>query len=222
MNDTLIFIFSLSIGIAAIIGVVRFNNIDKSYYPFIYSVWASLLVELTVRALTISGASKAVAVFINFYFLVDFYLFFLLFKNWHLFGYSKRNPQIIIVITLLVWIGTTFFINGINQPNFYFPILYSFALVFFSVTTFNKFIVHERANIFTNARFLICLGIIIFYTFFILTNTSAALTIFKNNVTSLFRRNLQGINVYTNLLVNIIYAIAVIWVPRKKNSITIS
>lgn len=220
MNDTLIFIFSLSIGIAAIIGVVRFNKIDKSYYPFIYSVWASLLVELTVRALTISGASNAILIFINFYYLLDFYLFFLLFNNWRLFGHSKKNQQIIIAITLVVWIGTTFFINGINERNFYFPILYSFALVFFSVTTFNKFIVHERANIFTNARFLICMGIIIFYTFFILTNTSA-LTIFKNNVTVLFRRNLQGINVYTNLLVNIIYAIAVIWVPRKKNTITL-
>ncbi len=220
MNDTLTFIFSLSIGIAAIIGVVRFNKIDKSYYPFIYSVWASLLVELTVRTLTISGASNAIVVFINFYYLLDFYLFFLLFNNWRLFGHSKRSPQIIIGLTLLVWIGTTFFIDGINQRNLYFPILYSFALVFFSVTTFNKFIVHERANIFTNARFLICLGIIIFYTFFILTNTSA-LTFFRNNATNLFRRNLHGINVYTNLLVNIIYAIAVIWVPRKKNTITL-
>jgi hypothetical protein len=220
MNDTVDFILSLSIGIAAILGLIRFSKIDKSYYPFIFSTWASLLVEITARLLLMDNKNNTLILFFNIYYLVDFYLFFLLFYNWRLFGHGKKNALLIAGFVLAAWIATTFFINGIQTPNFYFPVLYSFVLVFFSVTAINKFIVNERGNIFMNARFWICLGLIIFYTFFIVTNTSN-LSLFSasagSNVSSYFRRSLHAINVYSNLLVNIMYAIAVLWVPRKKN-----
>lgn len=224
MNDTLHFIFSLSIGIAAILGVIRFTKIDKSYYPFIFSVWASLLVEIIHRLLLTGGQKNTTLVFFNIYYLVDFYLFFLLFYNWKLFGHNKKTALLIAVFMLVAWVVSSLFINSIVEPNYFFPVLYSFALVFFSVTAFNKFIVHERANIFINARFWICLGLIIFYTFFILTNT-ANLSLFNINadsdVSSGFRRNLQEINVFSNFLVNLLYAIAVICLPTKKNTLTL-
>jgi hypothetical protein len=216
MNDTLDFILSLSIGIAAIIGAIRFTKIDKSYYPFIFSVWAALLVEITARLLNMGGQKNALAVFINIYYLVDFYLFFMLFYNWKIFGHKKTYALLIAVCMLFAWIVTIFFIDGILTPNNLFPVVYSFALVFFSVTAFNKFIVHERGNIFINARFWICLGLIIFYTFFIVTNTTS-LSLFHITVSDSFRRNLHEINVFSNLLVNSMYAIAVLWVPRKKH-----
>jgi amino acid permease len=103
--------------------------------------------------------------------------------------------------------------------NYYFLTGYSFALIFFSVSTFNKVVVHERGNIFRNPKFLICLGIIIFYTFFILVNVTS-LSVFKQNVSKSFRANLQQINVYTNLLVNLLYAVATLWIPRKQNFTT--
>ncbi len=216
MTNTLIFILSLSIAVAAIIGVIRFNKIDKSYYPFIFSVWISLLVELTTRLLMMGGNKNALAIFYNVYILVDFSLYFMLFYNWKLFGHNKRISLLIGTFILVCWIVTTFFIVGATTPNYIFTIIYSFALVFFSVNAFNKFIVNEKGNIFTNARFWICLGLTIFYTFFIVTNTTS-LSVFQLKVSVAFRRNLHEINVFSNLLVNTMYAIAVLWVPRKKH-----
>jgi hypothetical protein len=98
----------------------------------------------------------------------------------------------------------------------YFFILYSFALIFFSVNTFNKMVVHERSSIFRNPKFWIFLGVIIFYSFFIVYS-STGISLFRHHSSREFMRELQAIMVYSNLLVNLLYAVAVIWIPRKKN-----
>jgi hypothetical protein len=216
MNDTLVFILSLSIGLAGIIGIVRFKQLDKAYYPFIYNIWAAFALEIILRILMIAGLVKPFLILYNVYTIIDFYLFFRLFYNWKLFGSSKRFFYLVTATAFIAWASTTFFAAGFFRPNYYFPVLYSFTLVFFSVTAFNKLIVHERGNILTNARFWICIGVIIFYTFFILINTTR-LTVFHFRVSKSFQRSLQDINVYSNLLVNLMYAIAVLWIPRKKN-----
>jgi hypothetical protein len=63
------------------------------------------------------------------------------------------------------------------------------------------------------------LGIIIFYTFFVLV-CATNLTVLRQSVTRLFRASMQEINVYSNLLVNILYAVAIVWIPRKQNFMT--
>jgi hypothetical protein len=80
-------------------------------------------------------------------------------------------------------------------------------------------VVHERGKISRNPKFLICLGIIIFYTFFVLV-CATNLTVLRTSVTRLFRASMQEINVYSNLLVNILYAVAIVWIPRKQNFTT--
>jgi hypothetical protein len=94
--------------------------------------------------------------------------------------------------------------------------LYAFALIFFSVNTFNKMVVHERTSIYRNPKFWICLGIIIFYSFFIVVFTTG-LSLFEHSMSTVFRSELWKISVYSNLLVNLLYAAAVICIPRKKN-----
>jgi hypothetical protein len=89
-------------------------------------------------------------------------------------------------------------------------------LIFFSVSTFNKAVVNERISIFKNPKFWICIGLIIFYSFFILVVVTS-ISLFNVNVSREFRRGLQSISVYSNLLVNLLYAVAALWIPRKKN-----
>jgi len=215
MNDTLRFILSLSIGFAALIGIVRFRKIDKSYYPFLYNVTVAFIVEIICRVLTITGHPDAFSVTTSVYSFIDFWLFAWLFHNWGLFNRNKIVFAIIIGFFFAAWL-TVVFVTGITNPNYYFLILYSFALIFFSVTTFNKVVVHERGNIFSNAKFLICLGIIIFYTFFVVV-CATELSVFSQHISRVLRRNVFQINVYSNLLVNLLYAVAVIWIPRNKN-----
>src|SRR5215831_13049147 len=166
MNDTLRFLLSLSIGFAAIIGIVRFRKIDRSYYPFLYNIWAALLVEIICWLFNTHHHRKAFGITLTIYTLVDFCMFTWLFHNWGLFNRKKVIFGSILAAFSATWL-TFVFMDGLARPNYYFIILYSFALIFFSVTTFNKVVVHERGSILRNAKFLICLGIMIFYTFFV-------------------------------------------------------
>jgi len=215
MTDTLRFYLSLSIGFAVIIGIVRFRKIDRSYYPFLYNTGVALLVEIISRILYKSGYPDAFSATLTIYSIVDFCLFAWLFHNWGLFNRSKLIFGLVIGAFSATWL-TFVILNGIISPDYYFLILYSFALVFFSVTTFNKVVVHERGSILRNAKFLICLGIIIFYTFFVVV-CATELSVFSQHVSRVLRRNVNQINVYSNLLVNLLYALAVVWIPRNKN-----
>lgn len=219
MDSIVRFILSLSIIFAVIGGIVRFKKIDKSYYPLIYNVCLVLLVEVLVFVLMQNGYFKTFTAVLNVFSILDCCLFAWLFHNWGLFN---RRRGVFIALQgffLIAWVILTFVISNITLPNFYFCILYSFALIFFSVNTFNKVVVHERGNIFRNPKFLVCLGIITFYTFFVLVCVTN-LSVVRQSVTRLFRANLQEINVYSNLLVNILYAVAILWIPRKQNFTT--
>ena len=216
MDDILRFILSLSIGFAVIIGIVRLRKMDKSYYPFFYNVVVALIVEILNRILTVTGHPVAFLVVLNVFAYIDFFLFLWLFQNWGLFD-RKRSVFIAIAgAFLLMWIITSL-MQGFTTHNYYFFVLYAFALIFFSVNTFNKAVVNERISIFRNPKFWICLGIIIFYSFFIV-HVSTGISYFRHKIASVeFRQKLQSISVYSNLLVNLLYAVAMIWVPRKKN-----
>jgi hypothetical protein len=216
MNPTIQSTLSLSIIFAVVIGIVRFRKIDTSYYPFIYNIVIVLLVEVinATHAYSISTIKT-----LNVFSLIEFCLFALLFHNWGLFNRNKKWFLFIISIYTFAWIIITFFLTGFENINNPFLIIYSFTLIFFSVSTFNKTIVQQRIDILKNAKFWICLGIIIFYSFFILTRAtdmSVGLEVSKS-----FKQNLQLINDYSNLLVNLLYAVAIIWMPRKKNITTL-
>ena len=217
--DTVHFVLSQSILIAFIIGIVRYRKIDPAYYPFLYYTGAAVLMEILARIFTLYERPDWHLPALRVYSFVEFCLFTWLFHNWGLFNRRKAVFFSLLGIFFILWIISSFFIHDLNEQNFSFLVLYSFALIFFSVNTFNKVVVHERGNIFRNPKFLICLGIIIFYTFFTLVNVTS-LSVFKQNVSRSFRVNLQQINVYTNFLVNLLYAVAILWIPRKQNFTT--
>ncbi len=218
MNPTVEFILSMSIIVPLSIGIVRWKVIDTSYYPFVYNLIAVLLVEVIIKLL---NNSTDVVKTVNIFSLADFCLFAWLFHNWGLFNGNKKIFLLIITGALALWIYITFFVTGFGNMNNPYLLVYSAALIFFSVTTFNKIVVHQRINIFTNARFWICIGIIIFYSFFILTRATDLSTGVFRHVSKSFKDNLQLINTYSNFLVNLLYAVAVIWIPRKKNITTL-
>lgn len=209
------FLLSLSIAIAGIIGIIRFKVIDRSYYPFIYDIWLVLIVEVIVFVLIKQKLYSILNGIVNIFSIVDCLLFTWLFYRWGLFKGNTKLLYWILGFFVILWIVITFFVHGFSQNNWYFRLIYSFALIFFSVTYFNKLVVSERGNMLHNSKFLICLGLIIFYTFFTVV-CATNLTLFQYEYSLQFRRSLQQINVFSNVFVNLIYALAVLWIPRKK------
>lgn len=215
MTTDIQFILSLSIVFAFVIGIVRFRKVDPTYYPFLYYVALAFTVEIIHRILFVNNHKNLQAPLIHVYSYIEFCLFAWLFHNWGLFNRRKDVFLGILGAFFVCWCISSFYIHGFKVMNSSFLTLSSFALIFFSVNTFNRVVVHERGNIFRSPKFLICLGVIIFYTFFVLINVTA-LSMFRQTVSVGFRSSLHQINVYSNFLVNLLYAVAVLWIPRKQ------
>lgn len=219
MSDTTFFILSLSIVFAAILGVIRFRKMDPAYHPFVYYACLSVLVEIPVYILLSHNLIHIVPTVYNLFALAEFYLLTRMFHNWGLF---KRNKNIffsIITLAFLLFAGTLY-IRGYDKTNYFARIVNSFALIFFSISSFNTMILNERNNIFKNAKFWICIGMVIFFTYLILVNTEQ-LSFLNIKRTKDFENKVWLISAYSNLFVNLLYAVAVIWIPRKKNIITL-
>src|SRR5216110_770679 len=101
MNFTLAVIFSFSIFVAAIIGLIRFKRISPVYYPFLYCVWLGTVNEILSYILIRMGYSTAIN--ISIYVLVESLLFTWQFKNWGLFRRSKILFPILIASLILFW-----------------------------------------------------------------------------------------------------------------------
>ena len=181
-----------------------------------------LLVEIGVFILAQKGLRDPQIAVYNIFSLADCLLFTTLFYQWSLFHKSRRTLFGLIGGFFFLWVILTFFVHGFTESNWYFRLIYSFALIFFSVTYFNKLVVGAKSSMLRNSRFLICLGLIIFYTFFtIVCATSLSLFGSDTEISKEFKRGLQTISIYSNVFVNLLYALAVLWIPRKKSFTTV-
>ncbi len=218
MSDQVLFILSLSIAFAAIIGVVRFRTMDPAYHPFVYFAVVSLLVEIIVFVLLLKDLKGATSVVYNVFSIFELYSFIWLFHNWGLFKFSRRIVYMLMSLAIIIYIATMP-IRGWLKINYLARIIDSLLLIVLSITAFNKIVINERKMIFKNAKFWICVGVIIYYTYFILVNTQY-LSFLNIGLNPDFVTKVFGINAYANALVNLLYAVALVWVPRKKNILT--
>jgi hypothetical protein len=211
MNYNLIVLFSFSIFIAALIGWIRFKRINPTYYPFIFCLWVGLLNEIV--SFLIAQAGYQTAVNNNIYVLIESIMFAWQFKRWGIFNQHKNVFGIIITIFAITWVLENIIIWEITMINSYFRIFYSFLLVLMSVGTINNLLFRESDNLLKNPVFLICIGFIIYFTYKVLVE---AFWIYGLNSSENFRMRVYDISSYINLFTNLVYALAVLWMPQKQ------
>lgn len=211
MKFTLVDLFSFSILIAAIIGWVRFSKINSAYYPFIYCIWVALVNEILGYFLIYNGISNAINN--NVYVLIEAVLITWQFQRWGIFQRIKPVAIILIFILIISWAIEAFLIKGIKYNISYFRIGYSFAIVLMSINMLSDLITKDRKSIVKNSTFLICTGFILYFTFKVLTGVFWLYGLGQNQE---FRKSIVWILIYFNLIANLIYALAVLWMPTKQ------
>jgi hypothetical protein len=202
-----------SIAPAAIIGLFRYVKVLKTFRPFIFLMVIALITEITTH-IVIYHYGRGNAAIINIYGLIECILWLWLFYNWNTF--KKKSPALLLLILLLagVWTTDNVILHKLNTFSSSFAIIYSFTLVFLSINQVNRQIVEERKNLFTDAKFLICAGILIFYTNRILVETFFLLDVAQTNPK--FLSNIFDILEYVNVFVNLLFALATIWIPTRQ------
>jgi len=199
-------LFSYSIFIPGIIALIRFKKIYFTYYPFLICLAIGCVNEVLSTALVLNHHSNVLD--FNIYVLVESILLTVLFKTLGIFKMSKTIFIAIITSLIIFWVAETLAYVNIIGVTAYFRVFYSFIIVLMSVTALNKIIADNRK---INAAFLLCIAFTIYFTFKILVYS-----FWIGGVSDSFLLKISIIMQYIDLLTNLIYAIAVLWMPRKQ------
>jgi hypothetical protein len=206
-------IFSFTIAIAAVIGLVRLSKIDRTYYPFLILIWLGLVTEvMNLVMLQIPGHEKNNLIVGNIYVLGEAILITWQFKRWGLFRKLNWLFGTLIISYFFLWTAEKLKLYTLNDLTHLYSIWYGFLIVLMSISTLNSLIVRERKNILKNPIFLICIGFVVFFTTQVITEGFLLYGIrfgYEMGV------RINYTKAYVNLFSNLIYAVAVLCMPSK-------
>lgn len=200
---------NLSILFPGIVGLLRFRKIAERYYPFLYLIWIGCINEGISTYLIFNSENTITNN--NIYVLVESLLIVWLFQN----NGVIRTPNLsraLQFLFLLSWVADSLIIGSIEQVSNYFRIFFSFITVLLAVNCINRNIFAPNTRTLKDPMVLISAGLIIYFTYKILIQ---AFAIYGFSKQSPFLQNIYIIMYYINFLTNIIFAIAIIWMPSK-------
>lgn len=202
---------SYSIGLAAFIAAIRLRKIHKSYRPFLYFLFAALINEICSNLMIHFGRSNAPGN--NIFGLVEWGLWVWQFKEWKALDAGKWQHMAAIILLPGIWITENIILGKLNSFSSIYGIVYSVIVILMSINVINRRIVEESKHLLMNAEFIICSGLVIFSTYRILVECFYLLELEASNA---FLGNIFLILVIVNLFVNILFAIATIWIPTRQ------
>lgn len=166
---------SLIIGVSswfpAIAGIYLFNKINRKYKPFIYLLIFYAIVETSGQILIWLKKGEINSILMNIFVLIDYIFIHILLNFWK----GKKNKLIdlfIIAILIIIWIIDNLFINKINTTNSTFRIIYSIILVIKIIDVINKQISKLNFQITSDPILIVCLFLLIQFTFKSIYETS--------------------------------------------------
>ena len=202
---------SYSIVVAAVAGLIKLRALHGAYRPFVFISLASLANEVISHILITHQKSNALA--INIFGIVDAGLWLWQFKKWSSHVKDRIVLRVCMIAMLLLWFVENVAYGKIFVFGSVYPITFSVVMVILSAIGVSRQVAREKENLLSTPTFLICGGAIFFYTYRIFIECFFAPGIAKSQ---LFLSNVFIILSFVNFFVNIIYALAVLWIPQKK------
>jgi hypothetical protein len=210
MNHFQILILSFSILIPAFTGALRIRKIDGTLYPFIICIWLATLNEILSAILTSARINTAPNN--NLYVLGEALLIGWQFKNWGLFRFYKHAFAIYMLAVIFGWLWDTSFFSQLHEINSGFRIVWSFLIVMMSIHINNKLIYHHRGKLLKSPIFFIGTGLIFYFTFKIFIE---AFLLYGLEAGPAFYKSLFVILAWINLFTNLLFAYAILCIPKK-------
>jgi hypothetical protein len=204
-------LLGFSIVIALVIGIVRFKKLPAVYYPFMFVVGLGFGNHLLNLIMVYYFRSNAVNG--NIYVLLETLLYLWLFANWGLFKKKNTVPLIITVVLITGWFLDNLVLHSLQTPNAGFRILSSLILVILSVEQIVQLLPRVKGNILHNAVFIICTGLLLHFSF------KACIEVFfliQKDVPITLHVTIYSVLIYVNCFVNLLFAWAMICIPKKQ------
>ena len=210
-------IFSFSIVIAAVIGGIRFRKMDPTYHPFVLLTWLASCNEILSY---IFGLFKITTnLNNNVYVLFEAFLLLWQAKKWKVFE-ARNGLYIALQLGLLLcWLIDAFFSHGLLNLLSIYRVISGALMVVIFIGYSNSLLFQFSKPAARDSSFLISLGLIFFFSVKI-----PGEIFWWQGVTSSDRylRGLYNVIIFINLFVNLLYIIAVLWIPKKAKYTTCS
>jgi hypothetical protein len=206
-------VFSLSAGIGALIGWVRFRKTDPAYLPFILLLTAGFVTELISIIVIAKGYSNAI--YYNLFTVAEALLVTQLFYRLRIFR-TKKKYLVIQFFYLFVWTVESCYRWSLTGFNSYFIVSYSAILVILSIDLLHDVLFRAPYQLYRNPVFLISMGCILYFTYSIIVEL---FWFYGLNQSSRFRIGIYEVFAYVNLFTNILFILATLWIPLKRKYI---
>jgi hypothetical protein len=212
MSQSLItqYLLSFSLFFAAVTGLLKWGKIRNEDKPIIVGWWLVIINE-TVRFITILLDVSTLATY-NTYILPLMWLYIWQFRQWKVI-LPKFTWALMLALSLL-WFMDYFVMDGYHfeEMRYRYRLALSLTFVVLSVTSMNMQIIKERGSLIKNHRFLICLGITIFYTYRVFVDV-----FFLKELSVEFKMSMGKFNSFLLQIYYLLLFLAALWIPRKKN-----
>lgn len=208
MNDKLAhFLLSLYIAVPACLIIGKIKTIHKSWYPLAYLLCLGLANEIAGYFIFF----KSNAIPNNIYYVTEFVLYCILFRNWRHILTDKKLFYLLVIGVILFWLTDEIMFMKITTFDSVFLFVYPSILVLLAVNELNFIVANEHNNIMKNPAFIFCCAIIISYSY------QALHEIFYHYAPrSEMRRDIFSIQAYINVLFNILLTLVVLCLPKKR------
>lgn len=211
-------LFGFSIFLAGIVAIFRYHRDIDTFLPFILCIWVGCINELLSFVLWSHGHHTSLNN--NLYVLAEAVLYLLFFQKMEIFENRKTLFRLLILSVILLWIIENLVWAKIHTVSSGFRFYYSFIIVLLSTALLSRLLVMDRFvmkefydyNIFKNPAFWIAIGAIIFFLFKLQIEI---FWFYGLRHSAAFRIKIYNILMYVNLGTNLIYTLAILWMPRK-------
>jgi len=205
------FLFSLSILFPTIASFVAYARVDRQMYtvlPILLCLCIGLVTEVSFYFLATKGIANYV---LNVEILFEFILMYMQIIYWR-FGSLRPKDNYVLMLGILLWVITTLLNQGFEIRNAYFYVFYSFILVLAGIDSMNEFLVSTK-NLKNNHQFIFSFAIVLCYTYPIIVE---AICINYKIFSEAFITYVFDVKIFINVLMNILFAIALLCVPKKQ------
>lgn len=203
-------ISTASILLAAVSGLALYKFALPVYRPYFFFIWLGTFNE--ALSWTLIEINRNNVVNSNIYVLAEYLILLFIFYRWN--EKANRNRYLFLAgAGALIWVMDNFVLHSIFTINSIFRVFYSCLVLFLSINQINKLIVYERRKLIKNAMFLICMAFVFFYSYKAFIETFYILQLPFSTV---FYQNLFQVLLFVNLFTNLVYAIAILCIPTKR------
>ncbi len=211
MKFSLVVILSFSILVPTVTGWVRLSKIRPAYYPFIFLLTCGLANEIVSFLVTRKGGSNAFNS--NIYALAEGILITTFFYYAGLFRSNKISFFSILTGLVILWITDKLIIADLYHFSSWYTLGSSLVYVLMSISMINRLILVERQRLNRNSIFIIALCFVFFFTYALLVEI---FLLYGTEASRHFLKKVYRIMAYINAGVNLIYTLAILWIPRKQ------